>query len=108
MSISIGDRLDSKYLVLERLGAGGFGDVYLAEDELLGRQVAIKLLKVQDPGDQDDLIHEMQSLYRLEHPNIVSFYHHFIENQLLFLVLVYCGGGSLWGSLCRLSLTQYA
>lgn len=95
-SITIGEQLDSKYRVLRWLGGGGFGEVYLAEDELLGRQVAIKLLRDRDPDRQADLVHEMRSLDQLHHPSVVTFYHHFIHEQLLFLAMEYCAGGSLW------------
>jgi len=44
MTISVGDLLDSKYRIVRWLGGGGWGDVYLAKDELLGSHVAIKLL----------------------------------------------------------------
>jgi serine/threonine protein kinase len=94
-TVAIGDQLDSKYRVLRRLGWGGFGEVYLAEDELLGRQVAIKLLRDRDPDRQADLVHEMQSLDQLHHPSVVTFHHHFIHEELLFLVMEYCSGGSL-------------
>jgi tetratricopeptide (TPR) repeat protein len=93
--IGIGDLLDSKYRVLRRLGWGGFGEVYLAKDELLGRQVAIKLLRDRDPERQVGLVDEMQSLDQLHHPAVVTFYHHFVDEQLLFLVMEYCAGGSL-------------
>src|ERR1017187_699749 len=93
--LNIGDLLDSKYRIQRRLGGGGFGDVYLAEDELLGRQVAIKLLRDRDPDHQADLVHEMRSLDQLHHPAVVTFFHHFVDEQLLFLVMEYCAGGSL-------------
>ena len=71
----VGEELDQKYRVVQRLGGGGFGDVYLADDELAGRQVAIKRLRNTNPERQADLVHEMRSLDQLHHPNIVGFYH---------------------------------
>jgi tRNA A-37 threonylcarbamoyl transferase component Bud32 len=91
----IGEELDQKYRVVRHLGGGGFGDVYLAEDELARRQVAIKRLKNTDPERQKDLVHEMRSLDQLHHPNIVGFYHHFYDGSSLFLVMEHCAGGSL-------------
>src|ERR1035438_8431611 len=106
-TINIGDVLDSKYRILRRLGGGGFGDVYLAEDELLGRQVAIKLLRDRDPARQEDLIHEMQSLVPLHHPAIVTSYHYFRNEGLLFLVMEHCAGGSLSGRMRQEPIPQH-
>ena len=94
-SFHVGDLLDSKYRILRLLGLGGFGEVYLAEDELLGRQVAIKLLRDQDPDHQAGLVDEMRSLDQLRHSAVGTFYTHFVDEQLLFLVMEYCAGGSL-------------
>ena len=93
--VEIGDLLDSKYRIMQWLGGGGFGDVYLAEDAAVRRYVAIKALKDRDPERRADLIHEMQSLDQLRHPKVVTFYHHFVEDEQLFLVMEYCAGGSL-------------
>src|SRR5262249_48003613 len=97
--VCVGDLVDTKYRILRRLGWGGFGEVYLAKDELLGREVAIKLLRDRDPERQAGLIEEMRSLDQLHHPAVVTFYHHFVNEQLLFLVMEYCAGGSLRGSM---------
>src|ERR1035437_11026853 len=45
--------------------------------------------------DQAGLVEEMRSLDQLHHPAVVTFYHHFVNEQLLFLVMEYCAVGSL-------------
>ena len=99
MPINIGDQFAGTYRILRRLGEGGWGEVYLAKDELLGRKVAIKLLHDRDAEDQTDLVHEMLSLDQLHHPGVVTFYHHFANERTLFLVMEYCEGGSLRDSM---------
>ncbi len=69
-----GDRVGA-FEVIERLGAGGMGEVYRARDTRLGRTVAIKLLK---PGAAPELLHrldrEARAVSALNHPNIVQIY----------------------------------
>ena len=69
-----GDRVGS-FEVIERLGAGGMGEVYRARDTRLGRTVALKLLK---PGAAPELLHrldrEARAVSALNHPNIVQIY----------------------------------
>lgn len=94
--ISIGEQLDGKYAVVGRLGAGGFGEVFLAEDEAIpGRQLALKALSRDSAGDHSDLIWEMRTVSQFNHPGIVSFLHHFTHDGQLILVMEYCAGGSL-------------
>lgn len=94
--ISIGDRLDNKYLVTRRLGGGGFGEVFLADDEAIpDRQVAIKVLSRPQEGDHSDLLWEMQTLAKFNHPHVVAFYHHFGDEHRIYLVMEFCPAGSL-------------
>jgi tetratricopeptide (TPR) repeat protein len=70
--IAIGTRLH-RYVLLDRLGHGGMGVVYLADDPAFDRRVALKVLR-SDARDQEQLIREAQAMARLSHPNVVQIY----------------------------------
>ncbi|HSC90024.1 MAG TPA: Stk1 family PASTA domain-containing Ser/Thr kinase [Gaiellaceae bacterium] len=68
---------DGRYRILKRIGSGGMADVYLAEDEVLGRRVAIKILNERHAGDEqfiERFRREAQSAASLSHPNVVAIY----------------------------------
>jgi eukaryotic-like serine/threonine-protein kinase len=68
---------DGRYRIVRRLGAGGMANVYLAEDQELGRNVAIKILNERHAGDMqfvERFRREAKSAASLSHPNIVSIY----------------------------------
>ena len=68
---------DGRYRILRKLGSGGMANVYLAEDEELGRRVAIKILNERYAGDDlfiERFRREAKSAASLSHPNIVSIY----------------------------------
>jgi len=95
-NLEIGDVLDDKYLLVRKLGEGGFGHVYLAQDTLLNeRYVALKCLKIDESERESYLIREMDFLANLADPHVVGFYHHFQNKNTTFLVMEYCPGGSL-------------
>ncbi len=81
------------YRVLQKLGAGGMGEVYLAEDSKLGRRVALKLLSEEYLADKDRLHRfeqEACAASALNHPNILTIYevgmhegHHFIATEFI-------------------------
>ena len=68
---------DGRYRILRQLGSGGMANVYLAEDEDLGRRVAIKILNERYANDEafiERFRREAKSAAGLSHPNIVSIY----------------------------------
>lgn len=87
--------LDNKYKIIKILGKGGFGEVFLAQEMISKRQVAIKRLKNKNVHSQQNIAHEIQHIAKFQNPNIVGYYHHFYCNGLLHLVMEYCAGGSL-------------
>jgi TolB-like protein/predicted Ser/Thr protein kinase len=96
------------YRVLQELGAGGMGIVYLAEDEKLHRRVALKFLakSIQDDPDASErLIREARAASALNHPNIVGI--HAIETapDHVFIVMEYVEGESLHSLVKRGEIT---
>ena len=86
---------DNKYEFVKDLGQGGFGKVFLANELNADNLVAIKQLKNEKKAEQDNIIHEMKIISKFNHPNIVIYKHHFIQKQLLYIVMEYCSLGSL-------------
>ena len=88
----------SHYRVLGRLGAGGMGEVYLAEDMTLGRKVALKFLPPKTKADelaQQRLIAEAQAAAALDHPNICAIYEVGRHAERGFIVMQYVEGEPL-------------
>lgn len=87
-----------KYRLLERLGAGGMGAVYLCEHIRMGRKVALKILPVQQAEDQASLerfYREARAVARLDHPNIVRAHDIDQDDKLHFIVLEFVDGCNL-------------
>jgi serine/threonine protein kinase len=87
-----------KYKVLERLGSGGMGSVYLCEHLFMRRRVAVKVLptaKAEDPSALERFYREARAVAALDHPNIVRAYDIDQDDKLHFLVMEYIDGSSL-------------
>jgi serine/threonine-protein kinase len=71
--VELPDSGDSRYEIIERIGEGGMGAVYLARDRELGREVALKVLRAPEPtaDERARLLREARILAVLEHPGIV-------------------------------------
>lgn len=87
------DQTLGKYQILDRLGAGGFGTVYLAMDRLLNRKVALKIPHHQ--GDEQGLLLEPRIMAALKHANIVELITVEKKDDTFFMVLEYVDGESL-------------
>jgi serine/threonine-protein kinase len=97
----------SHYRILSKLGAGGMGEVYLAEDTRLDRKVAIKFLppdSVADERASKRLIREAQAAAKLDHPNICAIHEVAEEDNRTFIVMQYVEGETLSSRIKRKSL----
>lgn len=86
------------YSLVRELGQGGCGKCYLVRSRKYSQQCffACKTMPVLKMGDGEGQAYsELESLKQIAHPNIIQFYDHFIFEEILFLVLEYCEGGSL-------------
>src|SRR5450432_3865161 len=94
----------SHYHIIENLGRGGMGEVYLAEDNQLGRKVAIKFLPREVATDErakQRLLREAKTAATLDHPNICAIYEVGQEGDYSFIVLQYIEGETLASRLKR-------
>jgi beta-lactam-binding protein with PASTA domain/predicted Ser/Thr protein kinase len=90
--------IDGRYRVLSRLGSGGMAEVYLAEDQLLGRQVAVKVLHHHFAEDQEFVERfkrEASSAAGLSHQNIVGIFDRGEWNGTYYIAMEYVAGRSL-------------
>lgn len=97
-NVMIGRRLNDRYKLLKMIGGGGMANVYLAHDDILDRDVAVKMLRL-DYSNNEEFIkrfhREAQSVTTLSHPNIVNMYDVGEEDGIYYLVMEYVPGQTL-------------
>jgi eukaryotic-like serine/threonine-protein kinase len=89
---------DGRYRIQRKLGAGGMADVYLAEDQELGRRVAIKILNGRHANDAqfiERFRREAKNAAALNHPNIVSIYDRGEAEDTYYIAMEFLDGRTL-------------
>src|SRR5882762_6662280 len=92
------------YRIIQKLGAGGMGEVYLALDTKLDRKVAIKVLQPESLAEENlkkRLIREAQAAAKLDHPNICHVYEVNEADSFTFIVMQYIEGETLGEKMLR-------
>jgi serine/threonine protein kinase len=93
--VAAGETVLERYLLVERLGAGGFGVVWCAHDELLDRDVAVKRIPLGDEDDGERASREAMACARLAHPSIVALYEASAVDDAFFLISELVDGETL-------------
>jgi len=96
--MSRGDLVNNRYEIIKTIGEGGMANVYLAQDIILNRQVAVKVLR-GDLADDEKFVRRFQrealSASKLNHPNIVEMYDVGEDNGRYYIVMEYINGKTL-------------
>lgn len=98
LSSYIGRTLDDRYLIRSHVGSGGMSRVFLAEDLVMHREVAIKMLREETAKDAAAVrrfIHEAKAVSMLSHPNVVSVFDVAMASNDKYIVLEYAEGITL-------------
>jgi serine/threonine-protein kinase len=86
------------YQLIDKIGAGGMGEIYKAQDDRLNRLVAVKILSPglsTDPERKRRFFQEAQAASALNHPNIITLYDIVSEGDVQCIVMEYIGGKTL-------------
>ena len=92
------------YRIARKLGVGGMGEVWLAEQTAMGRAVALKILSpamTADPEFVQRFVHEVQTVAKLEHPNIATAFDAGNDGDIHYLAVSYVDGDQVGNLLKR-------
>ncbi len=98
MRLEAGMQVGTRYTLVRRIGSGGMADVWSADDQMLGRQVALKFLHERFGADEqfvERFRREAQAAAGLQHPNIVSVYDRGEHEGRYFIAMEYVQGAAL-------------
>lgn len=98
MTVMVGSTLSERYELIEKLGEGGMAIVYRGRDKLLGRHVAVKVLRGQYAADTDFVERfrrEAQAAASFSHPNVVHIFDVGTADNVHYIVMEYVAGKNL-------------
>lgn len=92
------DQIIGRYKIIEKIGSGGMGEVFLAEDEKLERKAALKVLPAEvasEPERMRRFVLEAKTASALNHPNIVTIYEINDDGEMPYIAMEYVKGETL-------------
>lgn len=92
--IKIGDIIKQRYELMQFLGSGSFGEVWLAHDQMSGRKVALKIYLSLDPAGVEEFQREYTNTADLSSPYLLTPEYFDVHNRRPFLVMKFCENGS--------------
>lgn len=101
-----GDIFDKRYKLKKLIGKGGFAEVWLADDKIAGKEIAIKIYAHLDKEGQNLLVKEYNTVSALYHPYILKADDISVCDNRPYLKMKYCAGGNLNTHIGRFSATD--
>lgn len=83
------------YDKIEQIGAGNYGTVWKGRDKVTGETIAIKIINLDSGQEIDDIQKEIAALSKMNSRNVTRYHESFVEDNDLWIVMEYLGGGSL-------------
>lgn len=96
-------RLVDDYKIVKQLGSGGFGQVFLLEDKETGWERCGKLIRRDSLSafESEDIMNEIETLSKMDHPNIVKIICYYLTEEHIFIVSEYLDGGELFDRIVK-------